>query len=80
MRYNYVKLYVEKYSNGELLLDFIDENEFLYVKQWMNLFQYRLDYFEPSQILIHKAYDLRIKEGEAIYFPIRELFNLNQFF
>lgn len=73
-------LYVEKYANGELLLDFIDKNEFLY-------FRYRGDYspqmnvsfYLQSQILIHNVYSFKAKEKDIFSFSMKELFCLMQF-
>jgi len=76
----YANLYVEKYANGELLLDFINEEEFLFFRnRWDYSPQMHLEHYEPSQILIHNVRDFKVNEREVFVFPMETLFNLRQF-
>lgn len=74
-----VNLYVEKYANGELLLDFINESEFLY---FLNRGDYspqmRMPYYLPSQILLHNVYDFRAKERSILKLPMKGLWELRE--
>ncbi len=72
-------LYVEKYANGELLLDFINESEFLYFRNWGDYSpQMRMTYYRPSQILLHNVYDFRAKERSVLKLPMKGLWELRE--
>lgn len=72
-------LYVEKCANGELLLDFINEDEFLYFKAWGDyLPQEHMAHYQPSQLLLHNAYNFRAKEGSVLKFSMKDLWRLRQ--
>lgn len=72
--------YVERYSvsEGELILDFIFENEFIFFRNrgdytnTMQLYQY-----EPSMILVHNIkLDIPVHEGDIISVDMERVFEL----
>ncbi len=70
MKKDIINLYVEKYVEGTLLLDFITEKDFLY-------FKYRgeepknitIASYTPSMLLIHNVNIKEIHEGDIIAIP-----------
>ncbi len=72
--FEYANLYVEKYDNGKLLLDFTVESEFLY-------FAYNGDYndntrlerYKPSLLYFNKVEKLNLTEGDIITVSMQSL-------
>lgn len=78
--FEYANLYVEKYNNGRLLLDFTVEGEFLY-------FAYNGDYtekmkleqYKPTMLYFCNIENLRLTEGDIITIPMRQLISHKEY-
>ena len=72
----YANLYVEKYTNGKLLLDFTVESEFIFFRnngdytENMKLWQY-----EPTMLYFRNINNLRIAEGDIVTISMQALIN-----
>ena len=74
--FEYANLYVEKYNNGRLLLDFTIEGEFLYFAHNGDYTEkMRLEQYEPTMLYFCKVENLRLTEGDIITIPMRQLIN-----
>lgn len=72
----YVTLYVEKYYNSKLLLDFTVEREFLYFAYNGNYTEnMRLDQYEATMLYFSNVEDLALAEGDIIVVSMRQLVN-----
>ena len=70
----YANLYVEKYYNGKLLLDFTAESEFLYFAYNGDYNEnMRLDQYEPTMLYFSNVDDLHLNEGDIITVSMRAL-------
>lgn len=70
MKKDIINLYVEKYVEGTLLLDFITEKDFLYFKsRGEETENITVDSYTPSMLLIHNVKIKKIHEGDIIAFP-----------
>ena len=70
----YANLYIEKYDGKNLLVDFVQESEFIYFRNNGDyLPSMRLGEYEPTQILFRGIVDLPLKDGDVILFPIEAL-------
>lgn len=83
MRMEQAHLYVEKYSRreGELLLDFVREEEFLFFKYYGDLVpSARLaeGQYEPTMLLCVGAPDLEVREGDIIIVDMDRLLALRR--
>lgn len=78
--FEYANLYVEKYDNGKLLLDFTVESEFLY-------FAYNGDYTEnkrleqckPTMLYFCNVEHIHLAEGDIITVSMRQLINHKEY-
>ena len=70
MKKDIINLYVEKYVEGTLLLDFITEKDFLYFKyRGEEIESITVDSYTPSMLLIHNVNIKEIHEGDIIAIP-----------
>lgn len=70
----YANLYVEKYDGKSLLLDFVQEGEFIYFRNSGDYAETMLlREYEPTQILFNNVQGLNIKDGDVILFPMETL-------
>ncbi|MGN0721293.1 MAG: hypothetical protein ACI4LZ_04960 [Anaerovoracaceae bacterium] len=70
----FAKLYVEEYINGNLLLDFTTEEEFIYFKNKGDYTeQMKLTQFTPSMLLLKNVKNLRIYEGDIVWISMDQL-------
>lgn len=73
-RIDYAHLYVEKYANGELLLDFTSEKEFLYfVSNGDFVATMKLEAYTPSILLFRGVKTLKLREGDIVSVKIDAL-------
>lgn len=81
----YANLYVEKYANGKLLLDFTSENEFIFFR---NNGDYtdnmKLHQYEPTMLYFSNIKKLHVTEGDIVTIPMHALIshkeNTNRFY
>lgn len=74
--FDYANLYVEKYSNGKLLLDFTIECEFLYFAHNGNYTEnMRLDQYEATMLYFSNVEDVALSEGDIIVVSMQQLVN-----
>lgn len=77
MKKDIINLYVEKYVEGTLLLDFITEEDFLYFNfRGEKAENITADGYIPSMLLIHNVTIKKIHEGDIIAFPKCILFEM----
>lgn len=79
-----VHLYVEKYANGNMLLDFIAENEFIYFKNNGDYVDnMKLRQYEATMLCFRNVKNLHITEGDIISVSMQTLIshkeNTNKF-
>lgn len=70
----YANLYIEKYDGKNLLVDFVQESEFIYF--WNNgdySPSMRLRGYRPTQILFRDISGLKLQDGDVILFPMETL-------
>lgn len=69
-----VKLYVEKYSHGNLVLDFIDEKEFLHFAHNGDYTEGEsLEHFSPTMLHLHNVTRIHLAEGDIFTIPMAQL-------
>lgn len=67
-------LYVEKYTNEDLILDFIMENEFICFRNNDNFIEnMRLFEYSPTMLLFHSVKKINVSEGDILTIPMKEL-------
>lgn len=72
----HANLYVEKYSNDYLLLDFITEEEFIFFKNNGDYLEsMRLNEYYPSMLLFYTVKNISVSEGDILTIPMQELIN-----
>lgn len=72
--FEFANLYVEKYDNGNLLLDFTIESEFIYyLHRGDYTDEMKLNSFTPSMLLFKNAKIKGIREGDIISVCMKEL-------
>lgn len=72
----YANLYVEKYTNNYLLLDFITEKEFIFFRHNGDYLEsMRLNEYSPSMLLFNKVKNISVSEGDILTIPMQELIN-----
>lgn len=70
----YANLFVEKYTNDYLLLDFITEEEFIFFRNNGDYLEsMRLNNYSPSMLLFNKVKNLVVSEGDILTIPMQEL-------
>lgn len=72
----YANLYVEKYTNDFLILDFITEKEFIFFRNNGDYLEsMRLNEYYPSMLLFYKVKNIAVSEGDILTIPMQELIN-----
>lgn len=70
----YANLYVEKYDGKNLLVDFVQEDEFIYFRNNGDYIpSIKLIEYEPTQILFRDISGLKLQDGDIILFPMKVL-------
>ena len=71
-------LFVEKYTNEYLLVDFVEEREFIYFKNngdYIETMSLREEY-EPTMLLFSNVRGLPLKDGDFFTVPMKQLIDL----
>ena len=70
----YANLYIEKYDGQNLLVDFVQESEFIYFRNNGDyLPSMRLGEYEPTQLFFRDVSGLKLQDGDVILFPMETL-------
>ena len=78
---NFAHLFVEQYTNDYLLVDFVEESEFIYFRnngdyvETMTLREY-----EPTMLLFKHVGKLPLKEGELFTIPMEQLIEIKNIY
>lgn len=77
--FEYANLYIEKYHNGKLLLDFTMESEFLYFAYNGDYNEnMRLEQYEPTMLYFYNVENLHLIEGDIISVSMRQLIDYKE--
>lgn len=72
--FEYANLYVEKYADNTLMLDFITEGEFIYFRNDGDYTEnVRLSEYSPTMLLFHNVKRVKVSEGDILTVPMKEL-------
>ena len=78
MKLDLAHLFVEKYTNDYLLIDFVEESEFIYFRNngdYIETMTLREEY-EPTMLLFSNVGKLPLKEGDLFTVPMKYLISL----
>jgi hypothetical protein len=71
--FEYANLYVEKYDNKNLILDFTDASEFIYFAYNGYIENAKLERYEPTMLYFRNMKHLDLAEGDIIAVSMRQL-------
>ncbi len=73
----YAELYVEEYDSNYLLLDFINENEFIFFRNNGDYHeQMKLNEYSPCMLLFKNVGRLHLRKGDILSLPMEALLSL----
>ena len=78
---NLAHLFVEQYTNDNLLVDFVEESEFIYFRNNGDYIEkMTLREYEPTMLLFKHVGKLPLKEGELFTIPMEQLIEIKNIY